>query len=887
MKTYINTQQVQVPSYNLEVASNAFNKLNEGHIQAIQAQSELQNAIAQLDLNETEDDFRQQLVNEIDSTIKENIRYNNAYFALPDIIDKAGDINSNPELIGRLRAQQAYKANIAAIDARTDVNDTVKEMAKAMSPYYYRDKQTGELINNGMWKPGYNPVKSYDTNEILKLVGQYVSPDKGGYSAPISFLNIDGSISDTWNPSGGLGVLNQTTGTWERLSEEKIKAAFDAAMAANPGIMASLHQDYQVANWNIDTKGEDIYNIIGKDGSRITFNDFVNRIIDPYAKAKSYYNKTSSITYNDSTMSAYNNLRLKKMEYDYKQSLIPSPQDVTIDTSGNPIEIENDTIAKTTERVTFANNSFRNSVAERLANSSYSVDISNLDLDNREKSRQVLVNAGLPVEEIDSIMTDFDREAKLTYADRKYLNTIYNSMSPRAKAAKKLTDDMLTGNKVDIDFFNENDNSYRRWAEMSGKIIDNAFVNGNIYFGTEYKDEYDGIISAYDGIDNMKQLGFKFFESQGKYYIGLDKENSEQFFRFSRAIQEQRTNRTTGQNARNTFDPTINAFDSYYIDENGSIITTGNIGNPRGIDYNSIFRTADNFLGRMERIADRRIPTNLNTIIAETSISPGGTVEEVQFRQAIAGTKDPEILSYLKTNLAQQEDNLRTAIAGAGVVNTNVRMVDDNKKGNQVFRKISGKEVIDITKSLQNTDIIKKVAFNLMPINTGEVFTVATIPTGEGKDKSSYKIVIEDINTPATNAYKNDPFRIASGSLYMASKSNKPEQIAFYTDDLNNTQNIVLYPTGSQDNSFYIGYGDEIDRDRIIDFTTATNLKACYNALITLSQDNYRTYEDYENAYGIYSNLFNKLYDPFTGIVSLPNYASTNLQPVIDEIIGR
>lgn len=887
MKTYINIQQSHIPSYNLEIASNAFNKLNEGHIQAIQAQSELQTAVSQLDLNETEEDFRQQLVNEIDNTVKQGTRYNNAYFALPDIIQKAGNINSNPELIGRLKAQQAYKANIEAIDSRTDINDAAKEMAKAKSPYYYRDKITGELINNGVWKPGYNPVKSYDANEILTLVGQYVSPEKGGYSAPISFLNIDGTLSDTWNPEGGMGVFNQTTGTWERLSEEKIKAAFDAAIAANPGIMASLKQDYEVANWNIDTKGEDIYNIIGKDGSKITFNDFVNRIIDPYSKAKSYYNKTSSITYNDATMSAYNNLRLKKMEYEYKRSLVGSPKNVTIDTLGNPIEIENDTIAKTTERVTFANNSFKNNIAERLANSGYAVDISSLDLDNREKSRQVLVNAGLPVGEIDSIMEEFDREAKLTYADRKYLNTIYNDMSPRAKAAKKLSDDMLMGNKINIDFFNENDNVYRRWTEMSGKIIDNAFANGNIYFGTEYRDEYDTIISALGGINTMKELGFKFIQSQGKYYIGLDKENSEQFFRFSRAIQEQRTNRTTGQNARNTFDPSINALDSYYIDENGSIISTGNVNNPRGSDYNSVFRTADNFLGRMERIADRRIPSNLNTIIAETSISPGGTVEEVQFRQAIAGTKDPKTLSYLKTNLAQQEDNLRTAITGAGVINTNVRTIDDGKKGNQVFRKISGKEVVDITKALQNSDIIKKVTFNLMPISNGDVVTVATIPTGEGKDKSSYKIILEDIHTPATDAYKNDPFRIAGGSLYMSAKSNKPEQIAFYTDDLGNTQNIVLYPTGSQDNSFYIGYGDEVDEDRIVDFTTATNLKACYDALITLNPNNYRTYNEYENAYNVYSTLFDKLYNPVTGIVPLPNYASTNLKPVIDEIIGQ
>ena len=443
MKTYINIQQSHIPSYNLEVASNAFNKLNEGHIQAIQAQSELQTAISQLDLNETEEDFRQQLVNEIDNTVKEGTRYNNAYFALPDIIQKAGNINTNPELIGRLKAQQAYKANIESIDSRTDINDAAKEMAKAKSPYYYRDKVTGELINNGVWKPGYNPVKSYDANQILQLVGQYVSPDEGGYSAPISFLNTDGSISNTWNPEGGLGVFNQTTGTWKRLSEEKIKAAFDAAIAANPGIMASLQQDYEVANWNLDTKGEDIYNIIGKDGSRITFNDFVNRIIDPYVKAKSYYNKTSSITYDSSTLQSYASLRAAAT-----QQQTPS---VTINTPGNPVEVENDTISRTNENITSYNNKFKQEVASRLQGTGYAVDLNSLNLDNREQTRQTLVNAGLPVEEIDAIMTDFDRYAKITYADRKYMNDLYNSMSDRGKAARKISDDLIMGIQLDKD----------------------------------------------------------------------------------------------------------------------------------------------------------------------------------------------------------------------------------------------------------------------------------------------------------------------------------------------------------------------------------------------------------------------------------------------------
>ena len=875
MKTYINTQQAQVPSYNLEVASNAFNKLNEGHIQAIQAQSELQNAVAQLDLNESEEDFRQQLVNEIDSTVKENTRYNNAYFALPDIIQKAGNINSNPELIGRLRAQQAYKANIAAIDARTDVNDAAKEMAKARSPYYYRDKQTGELINNGVWKPGYSPVKSYDVNQILQFVGQYVSPDKGGFSGPISFLNADGSVSDTWNPTGGLGVLNQQTGQWERLSEEKIKYAWNTALAANPGIIASLKQDYEVANWNLDTKGEDIYNIIGQDGSRITFNDFVNRIIDPYAKAKSYYNKTSSITYNNDVIKSYTDLKIASAQ----QQALQQNATVTINTPGNPVEVKNDIITRTNENINSYNNKFKQGIAERLQGTNYAVDLNSLNLDNREQTRQTLVNAGLPVEEIDDIMTDFDKYAKITYADRKYMNDVYNRMSNRGKAARKISDNLLMGIQLDKDYFTDN-NAYDRWIKDYGQIIDSAFRHNNVYYGTKDSNEYQKIISLLGQNDTVRNLGFKTFTSDGKYYIGLDKENSNLYFKLAKAVRQVESERTGSEIILNNI---IEKPNQYYINENGKIIGFGirKSDSPGGGKEN-IFDEADDFLSKMERIGERRTPNDLQNIIVESTITPGGTIEEVSIRGQLAGVRDSKMASVLKTNLDAWDENLRIAFATKGVINTNVRKIsDDRKNSNGAFVQLTGKEVVDIEQSLQNTDTVKKIQFSIMELPTGDVYTVATIPVGSGDEKSSIKILVDDISSPATDAYKNNPSLITAGQMYKSSISNKPEQIAFYTDDLGNTQNILLYPTMTGDNSFYIGYGDEINNDVVLSYEDASYLKEIYNFLLNPSSLVTSSREEYEAKANKYLTDFQTY---FGNIIPLPNYASTDVTPIIDEI---
>lgn len=874
MKTYINIQQAHVPSYNLEVASNAFNKLNEGHIQAIQAQSELQNAIAQLDLNESEDDFRQQLVNEIDSTIRENTRYNNAYFALPDIIAKAGNINSNPELIGRLRAQQAYKANIAAIDARTDVNDAAKEMAKAMSPYYYRDKQTGELINNGVWKPGYTPVKSYDTNEILQLVGQYISPDKGGYSAPISFLNIDGSISNTWNPAGGLGVLNQQTGQWERLSEEKIKSAWNAAINANPEIIASLQQDYEVANWNLDTKGEDIYNIVGKDGSRITFNDFVNRIIDPYAKAKSYYNKTSSITYDSSTLQSYASLRAAASQ----QQMLNTNASVTINTPGNPVEVENDIITRTNENIASYNNRFKQGVASRLQGTGYAIDLNSLNLDNREQTRQTLANTGLPVEEIDAIMIDFDRYAKITYADRKYMNDLYNSMSERGRAARKISDDLIMGVPLDKDNFTDN-NAYNRWIKRYGELVDRAFQYNNIYYGAENINDYNKLVSILGGTNTIKELGFKTFTNNGKYYIGLDKENSNMYFKLAKAINQIESERSLGETI---FGNITGKKNQYYVDGSGKVYSFGTSNSDVPMGSDDMFAIANNFLSRMERIGQRNTPDDLQTMIVESTITPGGTIEEASIRGQLAAVTDSKFASVLKTNLDAWDENLRTAFATKGVINTNVRKISDDKKdSNGAFVQLTGKDVVNIEQSLQNPDTVKKIQFSILELPTGDVYTVATVPIGKDKDKSSIKVLVNDISSPATDRYKNNPSLISASQIYKSSISNKPEQIAFYTDDLGNTQNVLLYPTMAGNNSFYIGYGDEINNDIVLSYEDAVYLKEIYNFLLNPASLVTSNREEYETKANKYLTDFQTY---FGNIIPLPNYASTDVTPIIDEI---
>ena len=198
MPEFVNYQLQQIPIRQIDtnLVGNTLATITAGNREALQKQSELRAAIANMDLNEAEDGFRQQLFDDISTTIEDNAIEGNAYYALDDIIKKQGDIASNPGLLGRLKAQQEYKKFNETLDARVlegDINQDTADWAKAKNPYYYQDKidETGKVIGGSEWKPGITPVKDIDFNDVLKLAAQYASPEAGGNTVA-TFLGADG-----------------------------------------------------------------------------------------------------------------------------------------------------------------------------------------------------------------------------------------------------------------------------------------------------------------------------------------------------------------------------------------------------------------------------------------------------------------------------------------------------------------------------------------------------------------------------------------------------------------------------------------------------------------------------------------------------------------------
>lgn len=302
---YIQRQQVN------PVEVGAFDKaattLQQGHKEAVKAASDLELAIAKLDLNEKEDAFRAAKLNQIKDTIRANTIYGNSYGALSKIIESQGSILGGADMIGRLKAQAEYKQYQDTLDKRQDISQDVKDRFKEMNPYYYADKidkKTGEIIGGTKWSPNSTPVEGVDMSKVASMALQLAAKESGS-SNKTTWLDADGNPTSDYRKSVTGAVFNVTTQSWEQLSEEKIQQGIRAALGLVKGAKASAKQDYETAVWkyNKNKKADKNYvgdsDIIDEDGHIRSFDQYMDHMFMPMIKAASYRKVIVNSDYKD------------------------------------------------------------------------------------------------------------------------------------------------------------------------------------------------------------------------------------------------------------------------------------------------------------------------------------------------------------------------------------------------------------------------------------------------------------------------------------------------------------------------------------------------------------------------------------------------------------
>ena len=307
MIRYKNINKEFVAPVELQTLQNSFNTLEKGHQEAVKTASELKTAMANLDLNEAEDEYKQNKINEIQNTIEANTTYGNMYSALDDIVAKAGDLSRDPGILGRLRAQKDYKEYIDNLNKRTDISEADKEYFREVNKYYYEDKydKNGNVVGGTKWNPLDREVASPDIAKMSAQAIAIAAKDAGG-SNSVYYKTADGK----YTTNAALSVDNlpyfQKEGEFERLTKDKIRNALKFVISNTPGAAEGLQQDFKIAKWRHDKSINDINNnnkLVIDDttddkGLPLDFNQYMEKRLQGfYASAtyNHYYGKTTPL----------------------------------------------------------------------------------------------------------------------------------------------------------------------------------------------------------------------------------------------------------------------------------------------------------------------------------------------------------------------------------------------------------------------------------------------------------------------------------------------------------------------------------------------------------------------------------------------------------------
>lgn len=258
-------QRVPVRS-NLEAFSQALNKIDERSDKAIQQKSAITNAIGQLKLNAAEDKWKYDYAKRIEQKINDAAQYGDYSRALDVATELAGSATSSPEVIGRIRANEAYEKKKGEVESLANsgvISGLTKERWLAQNKYAYEDirDENGNIVGGTDWKAGWDPVKKVDMARLVTLAGQLAAPVKratsssskhsvsdeqgvgnGGTSTPASLR----SVKTGYSTSSGSSYQRET------LTKEKIDEVYNKLFALDGDNMNALIQQYDDIKWKVN-----------------------------------------------------------------------------------------------------------------------------------------------------------------------------------------------------------------------------------------------------------------------------------------------------------------------------------------------------------------------------------------------------------------------------------------------------------------------------------------------------------------------------------------------------------------------------------------------------------------------------------------------------------
>lgn len=246
---------------------NMINIRNQRYDEAIKQKSAIDVALGNLKLNAAEDKWKYDYARKIQKRIDDAATMGDYGDALDTAVLEAGKAVSSPEVMGRIRANEAYekkKQEVESLANAGTIGGITKERWLAQNKYSYADTydNEGNIVGGSEWKAGWEPVKKVDMSRLVTLAGQLASPKKRAASSSSTVKESDeqgigsgvtqsGDVSNGQIRSVKTGFERSSGSGYQRetLTKEKIDEVYNQLFALDPDNMNALMQDYDDYEW--------------------------------------------------------------------------------------------------------------------------------------------------------------------------------------------------------------------------------------------------------------------------------------------------------------------------------------------------------------------------------------------------------------------------------------------------------------------------------------------------------------------------------------------------------------------------------------------------------------------------------------------------------------
>lgn len=870
METFKYINREYTPSVDLTTLGKTFDTLEQGHQDAVKAASDLRTAVASLDMNEADDDFKQQLINEIETTIDNNTIYGNSYAALDDLVAKTGDIASDGRVIGRLRNQAAKKEYDAKVDAMA-IPEGMKQMYKEENPYYYiegkTDERTGKTAPGELWKPTTNPVATVSPVDIQQYALQIAAEESGTYQT-ITFLDKNGRPTPNAEESADGLIYQQVGTTYQKLSKEKIAEAYRVAINSIPGAEDSLRQDFKYADWQYK-------NLVEKnkqEGGDIT--PYVPGVTDRNGNIYSYDQWLDNKINNFSDKPAYNRV---KTDIDFGTALqnfrTVQNNGNSGYSGGNKINLNDEesfgTFLAGYEKVEV--DSFAGAQNAKTDSENAALNVINGIEEFKDKSLQDIItdltNSGQisnPEDLTNYILGKYD---SLSYDDIIQLNNAIVGY----QSANQQMNTMLNAEGVDKDAL-----------LFSADSANNIFTNNNKYSKTiigylnsiyKYKDDYEVLVGSQildqvaksykTDITGLKRLGFNIIKDiNGDYKVTINAEHRNLLPKFAYEVikADEIVPGTFGGWLTNTFTKGV---------------SNTNFSAEKIAHVDMFDSLAKYYKHSLKKASDAETKAGVSDGYVTVEGYDDGSFAAMYYRQSGAYT-----VAELKSKIEQANNRVDNMFANAQVDVGNIKIIN----GNYVEKDIDkNREIRDLIQTMYTIDKLKGNIKRscVIPNGTspgqpkGYKFTFV-VPEDYGTknfpDGTKMNVIVEGVLGEEKNFDPSyNPNVLATNALHTANATGSDIENLGYNNWLGNTR-ISQNNDGTYNTSMF-GVNRTVDakdaEKLIVNIITLQQIKANYLAGI------YNTSDEHLQQLGI---SVEKIIDEINTVLNTnPNYISQSI----------